>query len=160
MITQAEVKELFDYSDDGELVWRANRANVKAGDIAGYRRKDGYKMLCINYKKWLLHRLVYLWHKGTLPDYLDHIDGNPWNNRIENLRECNLSQNQQNRRIGRDNTSGIKGVSWHKFTKKWRATIRYNKEQIHLGVFDSIKEASDVITQFRMKAHGEFCKLS
>ena len=158
MITQAEVKEIFDYSDDGEFIWKANRANVKAGDVAGYRRKDGYKVLCIHYKKWLLHRLVYLWHKGVLPDYLDHIDGNPRNNRIENLRECSLSQNQQNRRMGRDNSSGIKGVSWHKYSQKWRATIRYNKEQVHLGFFDDINKASEVIKEYRAKMHGEFCK--
>jgi hypothetical protein len=158
MITQAEVKELFDYTDNGHLIWKTNRANMKAGDIAGYLRKDGYWVMCVKYKRYLLHRLVYLWHKGTLPDYIDHIDGNPWNNRIENLRECNLSQNQQNRRIGRDNTSGIKGVSWHKHQKKWRATIRYNKEQIHLGVFDDISKAADAIKHYRAMMHGEFCK--
>jgi hypothetical protein len=160
MITQEKVKELFDYSSNGEFVWKIDRPGVKAGTVAGYHRKDGYGVLCVDRKRYLLHRLVYLWHKGVLPDYLDHIDGDPRNNRIDNLRECSLSQNQQNRKIGRDNSSGIKGVSWHKYTKKWRASIRHNKEQIHLGVFEDLCKAAEAINHYRAKMHGEFCKFS
>lgn len=159
MISQEKLKELFDYSSDGELVWKVNVSNVKAGSIAGTTRKDGYKSIGVQKEKHLLHRLVFLYHTGRMPQYIDHIDGDPSNNRIENLRECTLSQNQQNRRVGKDNKSCVKGVSWHKKLKKWRATIRHNKEQIHLGMFDDFDVAVRVANEARMSMHREFHKL-
>lgn len=159
MISHERTKELFDYLSDGELVWKVNVCNVKAGSLVGSSRMDGYKMTSADRKKYLVHRLIFLWHKGYMPEYIDHIDGNPRNNKIENLRECTLSQNQQNRRIGRDNKTGVKGVSWHKKNQKWRASIRLNKEQIHLGLFEDFDQAVKVIEQARMNMHPEFYKL-
>lgn len=159
MISQEKLKELFDYSADGDLVWKVNVCNVKAGSIAGTRRKDGYKSIGIQKEKYLLHRLIFLYHTGEMPEYIDHIDGSPWNNKIENLRACTLAQNQQNRRLGKDNKTGVKGVSWHKKNKKWRASIRHNKEQIHLGLFDDISDAVMAVNSARMSMHREFHKL-
>ena len=159
MISYERTKELFDYLSDGELVWKVNVCNVKSGSLVGSSRKDGYKMTSVDCKKYLVHRLIFLWHKGYMPEYIDHIDGDTRNNKIENLRECTLSQNQQNRRLGRDNKTGVKGVSWHKKNQKWRASIRLNKEQIHLGLFEDFDQAVRVIEQARMSMHREFSKL-
>ena len=91
-----------------------------------------------------------------MPKYIDHIDGNPLNNKIENLRECTHQQNHFNERKPKNNTSGIKGVSFHKPTKKWRATVFLNYKQHYLGLFKDIKEAEKACIEFRNKHHGEF----
>lgn len=88
---------------------------------------------------------------------VDHIDGNRLNNQRSNLRLCNSSQNKCNRGPRKDNTSGYKGVSWHKQRNKWTARIRipYGK-YISLGLFDDIKDAVTSYNEAAKKYHKEF----
>ena len=88
-ITQEECHYLFFYDDlEGLLRWKNPRAPwIKYGDVVGCTRSDRYVVTRINKKTYLLHRLVYLYHHGYIPKLIDHIDQNPSNNRIENLRE-------------------------------------------------------------------------
>ena len=90
------------------------------------------------------HRLVALAFIPN-PEYkreVDHIDNNPLNNCIENLRWTTRSENQMNRQVTDINTSGIKGVHWCKSKQKWIARIRTNKICYYLGGFDTIEEAT------------------
>jgi len=80
-------------------------------------------------------------HHDYWPKYVDHIDGNHANNKIENLRETTIAQNQWNRKIDRKNTSGIKGVSYDSRRNLWVAEIVANKKKIFLGRFNAIAEA-------------------
>jgi hypothetical protein len=70
------------------------------------------------------------------------------------LREATSSQNSQNRRP--TGASGIKGVVWHKQSKKWLASICLNRKSVHLGSFQNIEDAAFVATEARKKLHGEF----
>jgi len=88
----------------------------------------------------------------------DHIDGDGLNNQRKNLRICTDSQNAKNRNKQSDNTSGFKGVSWHKKSKKWRVFIGVNGKQIHLGYFLGKIEAYNVYCNACKKYHGEFSK--
>ena len=82
-ITQDYVKQLFEYRD-GELYWKVKYSQrVKIGAKAGALDGDEYFRISINGKRYLNHRLIFLMHHGYLPEYLDHIDGNPSNNKIE-----------------------------------------------------------------------------
>ena len=74
----------------------------------------------------------------------DHINGDTLDNRRQNLRVCTNSENQMNRGKPKNNTSGLKGVSFHKSTKKYQAYIYRDGRQIHLGVFDILEEAGRV----------------
>ena len=81
MVTQQELKDLFEYTD-GKLIRKISKGNTKAGSSIGNFRKDGYLQAEINRHKYLLHRLIYIYHYGTAPKYIDHINGIKYDNRI------------------------------------------------------------------------------
>ena len=158
MITQAELKNKLIYRN-GILIWNIRpTSNVHIGDIAGYMiNDDRYRGIRINNKMYLLHRIIFLHQKGYLPEFLDHIDGNTLNNRIENLRPATLSQNSQNSKMRNDNKSGIKGIHWCNREKKWIARIMIKNIRKNLGQFDDINKAETVLINERKVLHGEFC---
>ena len=153
MITQEKLKELVDYVD-GKLIAKINSKVRKVGDSLSSLTDKGYLRASVGGKSYRVHRLIFLYHHGYMPTQVDHIDGNRMNNRIENLREATSSQNNQNRKA--TSSSGIKGVIWHKQSKKWVASICVNRKSIHLGSFLSIEEAALVANKARQSAHGEF----
>ncbi len=160
MITQKRLHDLFEYREDGILVWKVSKGNVKKGDVAGWSQPLGYFRVRIEEKNYLVHRMIFLYHHGYLTPgmQIDHIDGNTSNNRIENLREVTLTQNQQNSKIPSDNTSGVKGVYWCKVQRKWRSRIKVKRKQIHLGYYKTLEEAEAVVKAAREKYHGEYAR--
>ena len=160
MITQAKLHELFDYQD-GNLIWKKQLAyRGKIGSIAGSKRNDGYRQVGIENNDYLIHRLVFMYFHGCMPEYIDHIDGNRSNNSIENLRECTNQQNSFNARMSKNNTSGIKGVSWDKSRQKWQAKCMINSKTIHLGRFDNLEQADLAIRHWRDQNHGCYARHS
>ena len=107
-----------------------------------------------------IHRVVWAMHFGDIPTdkIIDHIDGNPFNNRIENLRLADGFENAWNAKKSRRNTSGVKGVYFSNAHKKWVAEISRNKKRKYLGMFDSIDEASSVVSIAREDLHKEFAR--
>ena len=155
MITQAELKDLVDYVD-GQLVAKTNSKQRKVGKMLGTLTPKGYLKASVHGKVQRIHRLVFLYFHGYFPLQIDHIDGNRTNNRIQNLREATSTQNNQNRKaIG---ASKIKGVYWHKQSKKWVAAICIRRKNIHLGSFEKIEDAALVATKARKELHGEFAR--
>lgn len=157
MIEQDVLHELFEYRD-GVLYWKVNKSNVKAGDMAGCLNNSGYYTVKVNSKQYLIHRLIYLMHYDMLPEFIDHKDNNPLNNRIENLRAATFSQNQHNRKINKNNTSGVKGVCWHPPAGKWVARLTINGKYKHLGLFNNIEEAKKAVEKQRSIHHKEFAR--
>lgn len=100
-----------------------------------------------------MHRLVLGNPDGMV---VDHIDGNGLNNRRSNLRIATQNQNKRNSALFASNTSGLKGVSWHKKSLKWRAQIGHNNKKIHLGSFDAKEDAHAAYCEAAIKYHGEF----
>ena len=155
-ITQSRLKELFVYKD-GNLIRKVASSNrVKVGDIAGTLRADGYTRIRVDVDLYFLHRLIFLMHHGYLPKEIDHIDGNPSNNNIYNLRKCTRRENQHNSKMRKDNTSGTKGVYWNKTAKKWQAQINIEGKCKYLGLFDNLLDADCKVISARNKLHGEF----
>jgi len=104
-----------------------------------------------------LHRLIFLYHFGRWPtNQIDHIDGNPKNNCIENLREATNSQNNHNKAKPINNTSGYKGVSYCKAAKKWETYITIDRKRKYLGLFECPKEAAKHVSQQRSNHLVEF----
>lgn len=155
MITQEFLQSVLDYKD-GVLYWRKNISNVKAGSIAGNQRQDGYIDIGIKGKLIRSHRLVWLWHHGFMPEFIDHINGIRNDNRIENLRVATRTQNQMNIGKRSNNSTGVTGVTWHKAAKKWMASIQSNKKLKYLGLFEKFDDAVSVRKNAQKELFGEF----
>lgn len=159
MLTYEKAHQLFKYLPNGELQRKVTTSNRAIKEkIVGNIGKYGYKYFSFQAKKYYNHRIIWLLHNKEMPNYIDHIDGNPLNNKIENLRICNLTQNACNSSKRSDNTSGYKGVSWFKPHKKWRARISMYKKEYHFGYFDTIEKAVNAVTIGRKKVHQEFAR--
>lgn len=142
-ITQKEFLELFDYRD-GILFWKVSlNESIIIGSRAGCENENEhnrYRTVGIYGKQFLEHRIIFLMHKGYLPEFIDHNKGE--SNKIENLRECTSSQNAMNRNNRLDNTSGYKGVSWSDIRQKWIAQVRSKGLTFINRGFDCIEEAN------------------
>lgn len=94
---------------------------------------------------------------GAKPnDIVDHIDRNPLNNTLPNLRICTKQTNAINTAVRVDNRTGYKGVSYHKKGEKFRAYIVINGKQIHLGLFDTAEQAAQKYIDVARILYGEF----
>lgn len=86
----------------------------------------------------------------------DHINGNGLDNRRSNLRICNHADNMKNRKIAKNNRSGLKGIWYSAKHRGWRAQIRSNGVRYHLGCFSNAEDAHEAYWQAAKKLHGEF----
>jgi hypothetical protein len=156
MIELNELISLFDYKD-GKLLYKTSSGRCKKGSAAGSLNYTGYVNIKINGKMHRAHRLIFMYHFSYFPDQIDHINGIKSDNRIENLRPCDNSKNKMNTSLYKNNTSGVKGVSWCKNHSKWVVNICKDKKQITLGYFSELPEAKKVVEAARECLHGEFC---
>ena len=122
----------------GCSTWNAVYANKPA--FTAVDRK-GYHVGAIENQGYRAHRVIYMIMAGTDPQQIDHIDGDPANNRWANLRSLPGGLNQKNMKRPRNNQSGHIGVFWHKDKQRWLAYITSNKKRINLGYFEDINDA-------------------
>ena len=150
---QDELKAILLYSKKtGDFTWKERRGSRAAkGSVAGSEhrhRGKKYWRIRLNKKIYYAHRLAWLYVNGEFPELeIDHIDGNGLNNSWSNLREVTRTENNRNKRLCNNNTSGVTGVHWFKASKKWQAQIRYEGKSVHLGYFKYKEEAIKVRRQ-------------
>jgi hypothetical protein len=160
-LTQAEAHRLFEYRD-GVLYWKVrpqNSRKSKDDNTAGTVTTGGYVKVTIAQKKYYAHQIVFLMQHGYIPGVIDHIDGNTSNNRIDNLRESSKSFNACNSIKRSDNTSGHRGVVWHKKANKWMCQVNLKGKQIYLGLHEDFDLACLVADEARSLYHGEHARL-
>jgi len=157
MLTQQKIQELCFYFD-GNLYWRKSRSGAQTNKRVGSIEADGRIKALIFGKRYRMHRLIYLYHYGYMPTYIDHIDGNVTNNSIENLRPWTNQQNQRNAKLHVKNTSGCKNVSFNKRFNKWAVYLRVNKNKTCFGHYDDLELADLIATEAREKFHKEFAR--
>jgi hypothetical protein len=130
--------------DTGKLFWKQPKPGRRLYRPAGHKDRTGYIRIMINYKMYLAHRIAWLLVKGMWPvTMLDHIDRDPSNNRMENLRESNHSENGLNSRPKITSQTGVRGVDPR---PNGRFSLRLQGK--YLGVFDSILEAKQAKERF------------
>lgn len=137
-----KLNELFTYSD-GRLYWKvSNSPRIKIGNEAGVFGRSKYHRVGVGNNVYLTHRLIWKMLKGEEPPkYLDHINQNKFDNRIENLRSVTKSQNQLNNKA--------KGYRFHKASGKWTSQIMVNRKQVYLGIFDTENMAEEHYQDFK-----------
>lgn len=144
-----ELRNTFEYHPDGYLIRRKNRK--PCGQRANHSK--GYATVRVGRQLMYAHRIIYAIVHGEMPGEVDHIDGNPMNNRIENLRDVSHLENRHNYKMHKDNTSGFTGVYWHTQARKWHARIKVNGQRIHLGLFEDFEEAVQARKLAKIRYH-------
>ena len=149
------IKSILNYEPStGLFTWVARRGKVKANSIAGYVDKDGYVRIGVNYKQYYAHTLAWLYVYDSWPSLeIDHKNQIKNDNRIKNLRQVTRSENSQNKQLQKNNSSGFRGVDWHKTNQKWRAKIKIKNQLYHRGYFDSIEDAAKAYQAASEKLH-------
>lgn len=160
MLSKEQLLDIFEYRD-GELYWKIATTNRHKSDrMAGSMHPSGYKYTGIYGKRYKNHRIIFMMHHGYLPKEIDHIDRNPSNNRIENLRESNRVLNMQNTGTRKNNKSGIPNVCWHKANGKWSVKMNVNKQSKHFGYFDDLELAELVAIEAKNKFHRQAAEIA
>lgn len=152
------VREFFDYVD-GDLIWKRRDRHWfpsewawkvwnkrYPGVKAGYLKKTGYIVIRLSIlgfdSTFAASHLVWVWHFSVWPDLqLDHIDHDPSNNRIENLREVTALENNRNKSLKNVGPSGFFGVSQDQSCNTWNARMNVHGQGFSLGTFATKAEA-------------------
>lgn len=155
-LTVERAKELLNYDPlTGIFTWRIGRRGASKDAPAGCKRKDGYVTMEVDGERHYCHRLAWVISYGAWPiEQIDHINGDPSDNRLSNLREASNTLNSQNQRRPRpSNKVGYLGVSWHKCCESFRATIAVQGKQHHLGLFATAADAHQAYIKAKRRLH-------
>lgn len=147
--------------------WNAFNARRSGTDARSFRFKKNGKphivTIDVGYKRLCAHRAAWIMEHGDIPAgmVIDHINGDPHDNRISNLRVCSQADNCKNRHPKNSKlTHGVMGVvflrdhAWHK--KPWRASLSQNKKLVFIGAFATKAEAAVAYAKASLRYCGEF----
>lgn len=146
-LSKDTLNEMFSYKD-GNLYWKYTHKNgVQEGALAGSKRGK-YKIVSLNKKNYLLHRIIYIMHYGHIPSRLqvDHIDINKENNKIENLRLVTKQENAFNR-------NDQKGYYYVSSRGNYRSRIIVDNKTISLGSYLLEEDARSAYLEAKEKYH-------
>jgi hypothetical protein len=146
--------ELLSYNKNtGVFTWTDKAYSRVKGKTAGSKQKHGHLAVKLNGKNYHLHRLAWMFVYGVNPvEHIDHINGNPADNRIENLRLATRSLNMQNLKKSKaNNKCGLLGVCPN--GNRWKAEIRIDGKKTYLGTFDTALEAHNVYLSAKRQHH-------
>lgn len=145
--------------ETGLLTWLHSGPGIRAGMRAGAVDSEGYRVLTFDRKTYRAHRIIWYFVHGDWPtQQVDHVNGDRDDNRLCNLRLATPSQNMWNSCRPKNNTSGVKGVSWSEQYRKWQASIKVNRRSVALGSFDNKEEAAEAYQAAALIYHGEFAR--
>lgn len=157
-LTADYVRERLSYdSTNGEFRWLTTSIFNPSfvGKVAGTVDRHGYRMISLHGSMFFAHRLAWLYVYGEWPiGVIDHINGIPGDNRIENLRDTTQALNVQNQRLPkRGSKTGFIGVSWDGQRRKFYSQISLNGKSHKLGRFDRAEDASAAYWDAKRRLH-------
>lgn len=156
-LTAERLRELMDYDPEtGILTARVDQMKRRAGSAVGRAHAKGYLSAMVDWREYLVHRLVWLHVHGEWPKgVIDHINGDKRDNRIANLRDTTPAGNQQNRRGANKNSkSGSIGVR-QTASGRWIAEITAYWQPMRMGPFATKHEADAAYAEAKGKHHTE-----
>jgi hypothetical protein len=139
-LTREIVRETFRYQD-GQLFWKYPRQGRQIHKAVGSITNRGYLLVRIDGVGHLVHRLIWTYFYGPPDQVIDHIDRNPLNNHIENLRDVSQNVNIKNAGLRSNNTSGYTNIHWLKQKQRWIVLENNNYRSKRLGSFKTLEEA-------------------
>lgn len=154
-LTQERLKELLHYDPEtGEFTWQVDRGRMHPGDTAGTPHNMGYVALKLYGRRYLRHRLAFLYMTGEWPlNVVDHKNGVRGDDRYSNLRQCTMGENHQNKARNMRSKSGLLGVSWNSASMNWKAQIKVSGRCINLGDFSDPGEAHGAYLSAKARYH-------
>lgn len=157
-ITHERLLELVEYDPiSGIFINKVSRPKSPKGKVLGSKNASGHLVFQLDKVIYLAHRLAWYYVYKEWPNStIDHIDRNPSNNSITNLRLANRSENSRNSKINSRNTSGIKGAFFDKRRNKYYSQIVFNGKKIWLGYYSSLEEAGKAYADKAKELHGDF----
>jgi hypothetical protein len=166
--SQEFLREWLDYdAETGIFIWKkdAPRGRTYIGQVAGGSNACGYIRIGLTgFGQLMAHRLAWIYIYGPTigGGEIDHVDGNPANNAIANLRLATSRQQKQNKCVQSNNRSGLKGAYYHAVHKgkKWRTQIKVGNTLLFLGYFHTAEEAHAAYCQAAVEHFGEFARLA
>jgi HNH endonuclease len=152
------LRRYFRYDEaSGRLINLVSRTNRKSGAFADSSVLScGYRTVYVSHSHYYAHRVVWALHYGDTLLFIDHINGDFSDNRIDNLRECTHEMNSCNRKLASHNTTGTTGVHKRLDSGKYRVYLSVNKKRYRFGQYDSKEEAESVAESERKRLHGEY----
>lgn len=147
--SQERLRELFEYREDGYLVWKVHRSRARVGSIAGGVYDHKYRRVRVGPAIHMAHRLIWIWHYGDIPDgrIIDHIDGDKLNNRIENLRPLSNRDNCHRERSAK--RALPRNVS--KDRKGFVVRFTVDGKTRNFGTYPTVEEAAEVAERERAR---------
>lgn len=147
------------YYEDGFLYLKKPLRNGRKGKIKGYINSNGYRVMSLKNIGYYYHRVIYCYFNKNVPDMLDHINLDKNDNRIENLRHSDSSKNTMNK--NKYAGAGLyKGVSFHKKHKRFIAHIGFNNKLIHIGYYNTEKEAAIAYNKKAKELYGDHARFN
>jgi len=135
-----QIRLLFDYDPSTGVFVRLNTNHHRKH--VGTLTPFGHRQIRVDGVLTMAHRMAWAYVYGEWPPTnLDHINGKPDDNRIENLRLATPKQNQENVKLRTDNSSGVRGVNWNARMKQWAVRVQHHKERIFIGYFRTLEDA-------------------
>lgn len=169
-LTHEQVRQQFIYYPETGAIWRIARADGRK--VTPFRcdkaRSCTYSDIRLALYRWVsirkhykpAHRVAWFWVTGSLPGGIDHKDRDGQNNKWDNLRVADQSENLANSRLRNNNTSGQRGVSWNTEKQKWVAVICFKKIRYHIGYYRNKESAIADYKKAQHSIHGVFANVS
>lgn len=162
VLTAERLRNILTYDpSSGVFRWINGGRNIRRGQEAG-ATVNGYRVIQIDGRRHYGQRLAWLYTFGRWPtDEIDHINGDPSDNKLQNLRDVTRSANMHNQRHAHKGNkwSQLLGAHWNSRQRAWTSSIRTNGRLIYLGVFATDKDAHDAYVSAKRALHSDGCTI-